>query len=238
MTWGDHLAGWWLEEIASDPAYGDEVLPLALDLLAPEAGRRYLDLGCGEGRMMGLVSATGAEVVGCDVSPSLAVEARERGPVVVSRLPDLAWLRAGSMDGAYLVLVLEHVEDLTGLMGAAAVAVRPGGVLAAVLNHPVLTSPGAGPFVDPDDAEVLWRWGPYLETGSSEEPAGEDTVVFHHRPIGVLLETAAGAGWCLERMVEEAVGEARAARDPLLAVQRDIPRLLGVRWRRGPAGGS
>ena len=78
---------------------------------------------------------------------------------------------------------------------------------------------------------MLWRWGPYLEPGSTEEPAGEGTVVFYHHLLGPLLEAAARSGWVLERLVEKGVGERRAARDPLLGVQRHIPRLLGLRWR-------
>jgi hypothetical protein len=111
--------------------------------------------------------------------------------------------------------------------------VRPGGVLALVANHPAYTAPGSGPLVDTEDGEVLWRWGPYMEEGSSEEPAGGGSVVFHHRSLGVLLTTAAGAGWRLERLVEHGVGEQRAAEDPLLAAQQQIPRLLAVRWLRG-----
>ena len=101
-----------------------------------------------------------------------------------------------------------------------------------MLNHPAYTSPGAGPVIDTADDEVLWRWGPYLEPGSSSEPAGESRVVFHHRPLGELLSAAADAGWWLQRMIERGVGERQAAADPLLARQRHIPRLLGVRWIR------
>jgi SAM-dependent methyltransferase len=184
-------------------------------------------------------AATGARVIGCDVSRALAALARRRGPVAVARLPDLSWVRPGSLDGAYAVLVFEHLADLRGLMGAAASAVRQGGSLVAVLNHPVITSPGSGPFLDPGDGEALWRWGPYLHTGSSHEPAGAQTVEFHHRPLGELLSAAAEAGWCLQRLVEVGVGEARADRDPLLGVQRQIPRLLGLRWTKHvPAGPS
>lgn len=238
MTDWSGLAGWWSHEVRDDPAYAEDVLPLLVEALAPRLGERYVDLGCGEGQGMRAVAAAGASVLGCDVSVELLAAARTAGPVVRCRLPDLGWLRPAAVDGAYAVLVIEHLPEVAGLFAAARRAVRGGGVLAIVSNHPAYTAPGAGPFVDPADGEVLWRWGPYLRPGQSEEPAGEATVTFHHRPLGDLLNAAAAAGWSLEWLAERAVGEAAAARDPLLAAQRHIPRLLAARWRTRPLAGE
>ena len=69
--WGDELAAWWIEELASDTAYASEVVPVALDLLRPQPGRRYLDLGCGQGRVMEELAAAGAEGLGVDLSRRL-----------------------------------------------------------------------------------------------------------------------------------------------------------------------
>ena len=231
-AWDDSVADWWVGEVAADPVYAQEVVPLALGMLEPVPGRLYLELGCGEGEVMRAVLARGARILGCDLSERLARRAAAAGPVAVCRLPDLRWVRDGALDGACAVLVLEHLEDPGPVFGEAARVVRRGGVLALVANHPAYTAPGSGPLVDAEDGEVLWRWGPYMEEGTSEEPAGEGTVTFHHRSLGVLLTTAASAGWCLERLVEHGVGEQRMAEDPLLAAQRQIPRLLAVRWVR------
>lgn len=231
--WDDALADWWVREVAADPVYADEVVPLAMGMLEPHPGGRYLELGCGEGEVMRAIARSGGRAMGCDLSENLARRAAAAGPVVVCRLPDLSWLRDGCVDGACAVLVLEHLDRPEPLFAEAARIVRPGGVLALVANHPAYTAPGSGPLVDPEDGEVLWRWGPYMEEGWSEEPAGEGSVVFHHRTLGALLTAAAGAGWCLVRMVEHGVGDRRAAEDSLLAVQRQIPRLLAVRWVLG-----
>ncbi len=231
MTDWSKLAGWWSSEVRGDPAYGEDVLPLLAETLAPAAGGRYLDLGCGEGQGMRVVASLGARPLGCDVSAGLLSAAREAGPAVRCRLPDLGWLRPGAVDGAYAVLVIEHLPDAGALFAAARRVVRDGGVLALVSNHPAYTAPGSGPFVDPADGEVLWRWGPYLVPGRSEEPAGEATVTFQHRPLGHVLTDAARAGWSLEWLAERPVGAAAAERDPLLAAQRYIPRLLAARWR-------
>lgn len=225
------LAGWWAEQVVEDPAYREDVLPLLIDVLQPGAGRCYLDLGCGEGQGMRAVAGVGADVVGCDVSEALLRNGS--GSRVRARLPDLGWARSGAFDGAFAVLVLEHMAEVAGVFEAARRVVGPGGVLTVVINHPVFTAPGAGPFVDPEDGETLWRWGAYLTAGQTEEPAGRGSVTFHHHPLGEILGEAAAAGWTLERFEERPVGEAAAARDPLLAAQRDLPRLLGLRWGRG-----
>jgi SAM-dependent methyltransferase len=50
-----------------------------LDLLAPRAGERILDLGCGDGVLTRRIAESGAEVVGVDTSESLLAAAREAG---------------------------------------------------------------------------------------------------------------------------------------------------------------
>jgi SAM-dependent methyltransferase len=230
--WEGPLATWWAAEATTDPAYRSEVLPLLLELLRPASGQRLLDLGCGDGRVMTVVAKEGALVVGCDLSSDLL--ARGSGMRVRARLPGLAWVAESAFDGAYAVLVLEHLDDVASLFEGAASAIRPGGRLVAVINHPVVTAPGSGPFVDHDDGEVLWRWGVYLEEGSTAEPAGDSSVRFGHRPFGSLLTAAAAAGWWLEVLEERGIGVERAASDPLLAVQAGIPRIAGIRWVRAP----
>lgn len=179
---------------------------------------------------MRLAAAPGVHVVGVDATRDLLRVAAAAGPVVEARLPDLGWVRPASLGGAYAVLVLEHVVDDAALFAAVARAVRPGGALVVVMNHPAYTPPGAGPVIDPTDGEVYWRWGPYLEDGAGDEPAGEGTITFHHRPLGALLTRAAAAGWTLEEMVERpATGDVLGS---LVGDQGHIPRLLGVRWRR------
>jgi trans-aconitate methyltransferase len=48
-------------------------------LLAPKAGERILDLGCGDGALTEKLAATGATVVGVDASPEMVAAARARG---------------------------------------------------------------------------------------------------------------------------------------------------------------
>ncbi len=220
--WTEH-ADWWLDEIREDPIYGLDVIPLLEELMSTVTGR-VLDLGCGEGQVM---RRHEGDVVGCDVSLDLLRLTRQ--PVVCAELPDLSWIRKGSFDGAYMVLVLEHLEDLT-IFDAVARVVRPGGSLTIVMNHPAFTAEGAGPIMDPTDGEILWRWGSYFDPSASTMPGADSAVTFHHRPLSDVLNAAAAAGWALEEIHERGFSNAAIATRPEYVGQEQMPRLLGARW--------
>ena len=69
--------------VASDYATNAGFVPAlgapVLDLLAPRAGERILDLGCGDGVLTRRIAESGAEVVGVDTSESLLAAARAAG---------------------------------------------------------------------------------------------------------------------------------------------------------------
>ncbi len=227
MTDWDELADWWVAEIA-DPAYATDVQPMLDSLLAGLVGPT-LDLGCGEGR---LAAALPPPVFGCDQSlPLLQRAAAKPMAVVQNRLPDLEWLRSDAVNVAVACLVLEHIPDAAAFFTATARVVSPHGSLIVVANHPAYTASGAGPVIDQSDGEVLWRWGSYFVDSVAVEPAGEGSVVFHHRPLSHILTAAAWAGWSLQRMIEAGPSPATIARVPGLAGQENLPRLIGMRWR-------
>jgi len=217
--------------LATDPAYAEEIEPLLVELLGPRPGALYLDLGCGEGRVMRAIVALGGRAIGCDLSSALLGKARRYGPVVRAILPDLAWLRSESLDGALMGLVLEHLEDEVSVFKGVAMAVRSGGTMALVINHPIWTAPESSPIEDPS-GETLWRPGIYFGRGHSDEPAGKRKVRFYHRTMADLLVAASDAGWDLERMEERGISTKQVKRFPEYAGQEHIPRVLGVRWRR------
>ncbi|MGH8914059.1 MAG: class I SAM-dependent methyltransferase [Acidimicrobiia bacterium] len=221
MSWSE-LSDWWVSEVADDPAYETVVTPMLLDVLRPEEGKAYLDLGSGEGRVIRAVTAIGASAHGVELNQTLARRSAEAGPTIVGELPGLDFLGDDSYDGAYCVLVLEHLEDHQRLFIESARVVRIGGVMALVMNHPIWTAPDSTPISD-SDGETLWRPGAYFSTGTVDEAAGEGRIVFHHRTTAELLNAAADAGWSLQHMVEAPHHE--------LEDQVGIPRLLGARWR-------
>jgi SAM-dependent methyltransferase len=230
MALGDEwleLSEAWRSAVADDPVFLTDIAPLVRRHVGRVAGR-WLDLGCGEGRAMRLVP----DVVGCDISSDLLSDARRHGPVVRCRLPDLSWLREGALDGAFAVLVVEHLADLDRFFVETVRVVREGGSLVVVANHPAFTAEGSGPIVDLTDGEVLWRWGPYFVEAASTVTLGGTPTTVHHRTIGAIATAAGRAGWTLEEMEERALGPAAIEAIRGYEGQDQLPRLIAVRWRR------
>jgi SAM-dependent methyltransferase len=223
ISWSN-LADWWEGEVSNDPAYENLVTPLLLRILGPEAGKSYLDLGSGEGRVIRSVSRTGATVHGVEINRQLARRSALAGPTMVGSLPDLGFIVEDAYDGAYCVLVIEHIGEHGRFFAETARVVTPGGVLALVANHPTWTAPDSTPITD-TDGEVLWRPGAYFSSGVVYEHAGEGHIIFYHRTMAELMNSARAAGWCLDEMIEMP--------HPDLIEQPGIPRLLACRWRLG-----
>ena len=223
----DDIADWWLATTVDGPADSDEMLDVVRALVEPTAGRT-LDLGCGEGQALELL---GSGTIGVDLSHRLLLRASGRAPVVRCRLPDLSWARPGSIDQAVAIGLLDLIEDDRRFFEQVASAVRPGGALVVVMNHPVVTASGSEPLID-EAGRVVWRWGRYLERGTLTQAAGHRSVRLHHRPMGELLTTAASSGWHLEQMIEAGATEHTVATPTDRRDEEHLPSLLGVRWRR------
>ena len=226
----DVIADWWRAEVSNDPVYREDVAPMLHRLMQPTPGP-VLELGCGDGQWMRLLGPGMGKVFGCDRSEELLHDASAAHPVVLCELPNLAWLKDGSIGAAFSVFVVDLVEDVDVFFAEAGRVVAPTGSLVVIINHPAFTAPGSGPFMDPD-LDVFWLWGEYLERGASLVPVGSGAVRMFHRSTGDILTSAARGGWHLENMIEAPLGSAAIEREPSYAGQEGIPRFLGVRWGR------
>ncbi len=133
---GDLAHRWWDPESEFRPLH--QINPLRLDWingLAPLAGRRVVDVGCGGGILADSMARKGARVLGIDlaakglkVAQLHAVEAQT--PSIEYRLvsaEDLAAEQAGAFDSVTCMEMLEHVPDPSSIVRACAALVRPGG---------------------------------------------------------------------------------------------------------------
>ena len=117
--------------------YFRDAKPAFLQLIDPR-GLRVLDLGCGGGHNGALLKRAGArEVVGVELDPGAAAEARKRLDRVIEC--DLAKLEPADLgdepfDAILASDVLEHLFDAEAVLARAVTCLRPGG--AVVISLP------------------------------------------------------------------------------------------------------
>lgn len=228
--WEDH-ADWWQTEFTegADPEYVEQILPLAVRLLA--GYERILDLGAGEGQIARLAAEAGSEVVGVDPTWSQMREAQHRGggpryaQAGAAELP----FDSDAFDAVVACLVFEHIEELDSAVDEVARVLRPGGRFAFFLNHPLLQTPGSGWIDDHvmDPPDQYWRVGEYLhETSIVEEVRKDVFIPFVHRPLSRYINALSQRGLLVHEFIEPAPPQGFLEKSPYYAAAAAIPRLL------------
>ena len=114
------------------------VARLGLDLvalLAPQAGERILDLGCGTGHLTQRIAERGACVTGLDRDGEMLRQARANYPKLCFVAGDgQDFTVAEAYDAIFSNAALHWMKDAAGAAGCMARALRPGGRLVAELG--------------------------------------------------------------------------------------------------------
>jgi trans-aconitate methyltransferase len=108
-----------------------------VELLAPKAGERILDLGCGTGALTAEIAARGAEVLGVDRSEEMIAQARKKFPALRFEVMDARELRfntdkadkagAAGFDAVFSNAVLHWIPEAEEVIAGVARALKPGG---------------------------------------------------------------------------------------------------------------
>ena len=170
MSWYDDL---WRD--APDPLPGYDVQRRRAFLFEHvRAGRRVLDLGCGEGDFGAAAAEAGADVLGVDVAEEAIRRARARHPELrFEHVEDTLPADDATFDLVWCSEVLEHVLDTARLLSEARRVLRTGGVLAA-------TTPGHGPLRRLRLAVAGWE--------RHFDPRGADLRFYTARSLRELLD--------------------------------------------------
>lgn len=99
-----------------------------VELLAPRAGERILDLGCGTGHLTAAIAGAGAVVVGLDQSPEMLQKARSAYPqlqFVQGDARDFAFTEP--FDAVFSNAALHWVPEASAVVRRVHDALKPGG---------------------------------------------------------------------------------------------------------------
>ena len=99
-----------------------------VELLAPRAGERILDLGCGTGALTAEIAARGAETLGVDGSEAMIAQARKKFPALRFERCDARRLGFDAeFDAVFSNAVLHWIPEAEQVIAGVARALKRGG---------------------------------------------------------------------------------------------------------------
>lgn len=99
-----------------------------VELLAPRAGERILDIGCGTGHLTAEIAASGAETTGIDSSAEMIAEARKNFPQVRFEVMDAGSIRLEeTFDAVFSNAALHWIKEPESVIAGIARVLEPGG---------------------------------------------------------------------------------------------------------------
>jgi SAM-dependent methyltransferase len=223
-AWEANAEQWlaWARTPGHDTYYWHLNLP-AFARLVPDAGRRTLDVGCGEGRIGRWLAESGHHVAGVDSSPTLVDRARAAGgyeDVVCADAAALPW-PDDEFDVVVSFMALHDMPEPAKVMSEIARVLEPGGVLCVAIVHPINRP-----------AEHLED---YFSERRCSEAVTRDGLAMTFEGIDRPLETYARAlfdnGFAIEDLREPRASAAAVERAPELAPARQKPYFLHLRCR-------
>jgi trans-aconitate methyltransferase len=117
---------WSADDYAKNGRFVSELARPVLDLLAPKRGERVLDLGCGDGVLTEEIAASGADVLGADLSDELLAAAAAKG-LKVQKVDGHALPFQSEFDAVFSNAALRWMRRPDLVIAGVARALRPKG---------------------------------------------------------------------------------------------------------------
>jgi SAM-dependent methyltransferase len=227
--------------------YGPGLPPESeLKLLGHVEGRRILDLGCGVGAAAVALAKAGARVIAVDVDAANVSAARDNaeheGVKIETHhgpLPELAFVRADTIDAAVSIYGLAAADDLDRVFRQVHRVLRAERPFVFSLPHPAFT------LLDPEGGEPVlrrtwWDSSPVpwsVAAGGASTPsrlAATAARAGSDRPhtLGGLFASLGRANFRVDALAEPEPDRARCPDDSWSDVMRWVPPTVIVRARK------
>lgn len=225
----DMIALWSASADAWDKAVVEDVNRIglldarAMRLLGEVKGLRILDVGCGEGRLVRMLRARGAEPEGLDPVPRLIELARIRCPDAKWHLGRAEDLELSGFDWVVCYLSLIDVADLEQSVASCTRALKPGGRLLNITLSPFATTRTHAYETDPLTGVERIPMEDYMTPKAQRVGWKGIEIINFHRPLGQQLMAFVNQGLRLAWYEEAAPTDLETERYPKLAIQQSLP---------------
>ncbi|HXH23242.1 MAG TPA: class I SAM-dependent methyltransferase [Dehalococcoidia bacterium] len=228
-----------------DPARTLLLDPVMLRLSGDVAGKRVLDLGCGEGRFCRMLAARGAATVGLDLIREMVATARQRSPsgqAYVQASAEKLPFRDATFDLFVSYITLVDIPDYRAAIAEAARCLRPGGYF-LVANLSFVTA-------IPDSLEYKQITGWVRDEVGNRLYRAVDAYIVErplvfewngmkirnwHRPLSGYMTAFLQSGLVLRDFLEPAPTDDSLRDDPRFEDWYRVPEFLVMRWQK-PGG--
>jgi ubiquinone/menaquinone biosynthesis C-methylase UbiE len=217
------------------------LIPETLKLLGEVAGKRILDLGCGEGGYARLLARKGAHVTAVDASREFVAIAREKArredlqiTHLVRDAASLDGLNNNSYDIVLAAMSLMDIERYDEAVAEVGRVLRPGGKLLMSILHPCFTGRGCRRERDEDGNLLRYIVDHYFD----KTPWRQSTkfegkkVIFRHRPLQDYVNPLIAVGFKLVKLYEPVPTPEQMRLSPRFPELARVPRFLFMEWQR------
>jgi len=222
--------------------------PAMLGMLGPVAGKRILDLGCGEGTNARILARRGAKVVGIDASREMIRLAREKEreeplgiEYHVADAAQLPMLEDGSFDIVVAFMSLMDIPDLDGVLREVSRVLKKGGRFLFSITHPCFARfrDDLGWERDEEGRRLYYKVDDYFDEGPKEfvftlgcgRVTLPVTIINLHRPLTTYFRALHNAGLAVVRLEEPRPSPEALAHYPELEDLLRIPNFLLIEAR-------
>jgi SAM-dependent methyltransferase len=238
------VADWYGGHLSeSDSLLQTVVYPAAIKLLAPERGKRYLDIACGEGAFSRALVKLGAKASGFDAAPSLIERARRLAPTGADyRVADATafykQFTEKDFDGAVCLLAVQNIDRPEAVFKNAAGLLKTGAPLVIIMNHPAFRIPRQTAWGYEEVRHIQYRrvdmYMSQLKIPILAHPGADRTVktVSYHRPISFYLNALGANGFAVtgaEELISNRVSDSGPRAKAENRSRAEFPLFLALR---------